>query len=114
MSDSCIFCKILARQIPSSIIAENDYVFVLKDIAPKAPIHYLIIPKKHISDIASLTQDDKLIAASILYMAQHLSKTVDGAQSFKLINNNGTSVGQSVFHIHFHFLAGSRLTAFSV
>lgn len=105
----CIFCKILRQEIPAEIIASNDHVFVIKDRAPKAPFHFLIIPKKHISDISSLTLDDTVIAAELLFMAQHLSKTIPGTQEFRLVSNNGSGVGQSVFHIHFHFLAGKKL-----
>lgn len=103
---SCIFCKIIARQIPAKIIAENDDILVVNDIAPKASIHYLILPKKHHASVADLADEDALIAGKMLLMARDLSKTLPGNQAFKLIMNNGAAVGQSVFHIHCHFLAG--------
>lgn len=106
---TCIFCKIMSKEIPAQIIAENDNVLVVKDIAPKAPIHFLIIPKKHITDVSQLKSEDRDYAADLLMMAAQLSKTQEGASSFRLVNNNGASVGQSVFHIHVHFLAGQAM-----
>lgn len=102
----CIFCKIISGVIPSKRIYESDDVIVIVDITPKAPIHYLIIPKKHVSDIQSCDQNDQAMLGSILFAAQELSKALVGNRDFKLVSNNGRSVGQSVFHLHFHFLAG--------
>ena len=109
MNHDCIFCKIIANQIPSKRIQETDDIIVIADIAPKAPIHYLIIPKKHIKNIQSCTDIDQAMLGKILLMAKTLSQQLSGNQEFKLIANNGASVGQSVFHLHFHFLAGKSL-----
>ncbi len=106
MSVDCIFCKIIKKQIPASVIAENERIIVIKDISPQAPIHYLIIPKQHIVDIGNLTEEDREIAADLLMMAQELSHINIDHRSFKLVNNNGPLAGQMVFHIHIHFLAG--------
>lgn len=106
----CVFCKILRQEITAEIVASNDTVFVIRDIAPKAPLHFLIIPKKHIADISALTAQDQKIAADLLLMAQNLSSVIPGAQEFRLVSNNGASIGQSVFHIHLHFLAGKKLS----
>lgn len=114
MSSNCVFCKILNQEIPATIIAQNDTVFVIKDIHPQAPLHYLIIPKKHVADLTHIQPEDRDCVADILFMAQQLSQTLPNARQFKLIANNGPAVGQSVLHLHFHFLAGIKSNSFSV
>ena len=109
MNHDCVFCKIVAGQIPSKKIQETDDLIVIKDLHPQAPIHYLIIPKKHIKNVQSCSQQDQATLGSIFLMAQKLSVDLPGPQEFKLISNNGASVGQSVFHMHIHFLAGNSL-----
>lgn len=109
MSDaSCIFCKIINREIKSEIIQENDQVVVVKDINPKAPVHYLIIPKKHFENLLTF-DDDKEVACAVMAMARDLGKALDKPQAFNVISNNGAEVGQSVFHMHWHFLSGSHI-----
>lgn len=106
-STNCIFCKIIAHQVPSKVIAETEDIIVIDNIAPKTPIHYLIIPKKHIADINALTQEDTSLVGEMVLMAKTLSEKLPlGSQHFRLSVNNGTGAGQSVFHLHFHFLAG--------
>lgn len=106
MNQDCIFCKIISGQIPSKKIYETDDLIVIQDIAPKAPVHYLVVPKKHIKNLQSCSLEDQALLGSILLMTQTLSKQLPGNQEFKLVSNNGASVGQSVFHLHMHFLAG--------
>lgn len=106
---SCIFCKIISQEIPATIITENDQVIVIKDRSPKSPIHYLIIPKVHRDDMSHFSKEDSGIAAALLLMAAQLGKEI---KSYRLIMNNGTSVGQSVFHAHMHFLAGKTMDDF--
>ncbi len=110
MKNECVFCKIIAGDMPAQIVAENAEVIVIKDISPRAPLHYLIIPKKHVPDIRSLAPDDRHLAGSLLMMAQELSEQDPHAREFRLVSNNGATVGQVVFHIHIHFLAGKVLS----
>jgi histidine triad (HIT) family protein len=112
IDQSCIFCNIIRREIPSKVIAENNDVLVIQDIAPKAPVHYLIIPKIHIKDIKSLDEAHASVAGSILLMARDISANLSGSGSFRLLANTGADVGQSVFHLHFHFLSGKKMLDF--
>ena len=112
MASHCIFCKIIARELPSTIVAENDSVIVIKDIAPKTPTHLLIIPKKHIADLRDVQSADTMMLADMLLMAQELSKKIEHPGAFRLLFNNGPEVGQAVLHMHAHFLAGKRFTDF--
>ena len=109
---NCIFCKIITQEILTPIVAQNDEVIAIKDIAPKAPVHYLIIPKKHIKDVVSVSQQDEAIAGKIFALAQELAVGLSGSQSFRLILNNGRDSGQSVFHLHTHFLSGKKMLDF--
>ena len=116
MSDSsCIFCKIIQKQIPSKIIKENEHVLVIEDISPKAPIHYLILPKKHVININYLKDEDSQIAWEVLKMTRDIAKEIqsklgqENKLDFNLISNNGSGAGQSVFHMHWHFISGKNL-----
>jgi len=112
MSDNCIFCKIINKVTPSTIIKENDDVIVIKDINPKAPVHYLIVPKKHFSDIRDLQDYNVILSGKLLLMAKELSHDLLDSQSFRLVSNNGKESGQCVFHFHIHFLAGKQMSDF--
>lgn len=110
--NDCIFCKIIAKQIPSEIIAETEDILVIKDIAPKASVHYLILPKKHVKDVSSLEAGDCCIGGKMFKMAQILGQNLTQKKDFRLIVNNGYGAGQRVFHLHMHFLAGESLFEF--
>ncbi|HVX00643.1 MAG TPA: HIT domain-containing protein [Candidatus Babeliaceae bacterium] len=106
----CIFCKIIRREAPATIMGENDDIIAIKDINPKAPIHFLIIPKKHIKDINSLELDDYKIVPQLIFAAQKMAQDIPEAYNFKFLINNGYSAGQRVFHLHAHFLAGQTFS----
>mgnify|MGYP000701639272 CR=1 FL=1 len=108
--EDCIFCKIVSGDMKSQIVDADDSVIVIKDIHPQAPVHYLIIPKKHVRDLSDL--DDPVVAADILLMANKLANQLPGDRACKLISNNGRDAGQSVFHFHMHFLSGKKMDAF--
>ncbi len=109
MSHACIFCSIIAKNVPAEILAENEHCVVIKDIAPKAPIHYLIIPKKHIVNLFDITPEDGAILQAMLFMAQQVGITLLKNQGFTLLANNGAQAGQTVFHMHYHIISGKIL-----
>ncbi len=104
---NCIFCKIITKKIPASVIAENDDIIVIEDRAPQAPIHYLIIPKNHIENVLFFQKGDCCYAAKMFSMVQKVAKDKQ-LEDVKLIINNGYKAGQRVFHLHMHFLAGKE------
>lgn len=110
MHTDCVFCKIIAGELPAQIIAETDDILVIKDLYPKASIHYLIIPKQHYKDLSEL--DDCCMSSGMLQMARHISSSNPDAGEYRLLVNNGYAVGQRVFHLHMHFLAGARVPEF--
>lgn len=110
LHQSCVFCSIIRGEIPATKIYENDKLIVIKDIAPKAPVHLLIIPKIHVPDVAALTEADAVFAAAMLLVTAELKKQLTGSHAFRLIANTGADVGQSVFHVHFHFLSGKMMS----
>ncbi len=110
MSDDCIFCKIIAKDIPGDVVYADDYVTAFRDIQPVAPTHILIVPNKHIPSINELTEDDAHLLAKMNLAAQQIAKGEGVAEDgYRLIINNGLDAGQIVFHIHMHLLAGKKL-----
>ena len=105
----CIFCKIINGELPSKKIYEDDLVYVFEDIAPAAPIHYLIIPKEHIPSAKEITSENSHIIAHIYEVVAKLAKDLKLEDGFRIVNNCGEMAGQTVFHIHFHLLAGRKL-----
>ncbi|MBQ6757927.1 MAG: histidine triad nucleotide-binding protein [Selenomonadaceae bacterium] len=111
MSD-CIFCKIAAGEVPSQKVYEDDTVIAFKDLSPKAPIHVLIVPKKHIQSIAHFQAEDKELAAHIFVdVVPKLAADFGVADAgFRLTINTGKDGGQTVPHLHVHFLAKRQMT----
>jgi len=105
MQQDCIFCEIISGQIQSKIILQTDLSIVVQDIAPQARIHYLVVPKKHVKDLATCTEQDSALLADLMLIPAKLSAQIDEQVAFKLITNNGYAAGQRVFHLHFHFIA---------
>ncbi len=106
----CLFCKIISKKISSEILFENDDVLVFKDINPQAPIHFLIVPKKHISTINDLQQEDEKITGKIILTAQSLAKQENiDENGYRLVFNCNSNGGQEVYHIHLHLLGGRQM-----
>jgi histidine triad (HIT) family protein len=109
MTGACIFCRIGARESPAEIEYEDEEVVAFKDIYPKAPIHLLIIPKRHIESLAVLEEADSALLGKCLLVARKLGEAYGVAQRGYRVNCNcGPEGGQVVYHLHFHFLAGRR------
>lgn len=103
----CIFCKIVKGEIPCTKVYEDEDVLAFDDINPIAPVHTLVIPKKHIENISSLTDKDNTIVAAVMSGVREVAQ-IKGItdKGYRVISNNGTGAGQEVFHMHFHVLGG--------
>jgi histidine triad (HIT) family protein len=111
MSD-CIFCKIVEGSIPSTKVYEDEQVLAFRDIQPLAPIHVLIIPKKHIPTMNDVEEQDGALIASIFAAARRIAKELGVEESgYRLVNNVNADGGQVVYHLHIHLLGGQKLGA---
>jgi len=107
---SSVFAKIIQKEIPAKIEFENEGILAFHDIAPQAPVHILIIPKKEIPDLQSVQPEDYPLIAEIVEVAQTLAKKLGIEKGYRLVTNNGSEAGQEVFHLHFHLLGGRQLS----
>ncbi|MFV2060192.1 MAG: histidine triad nucleotide-binding protein [Gammaproteobacteria bacterium] len=107
---ACLFCKIINKEIPSDIIYEDQDILGFNDVNPQAPIHALFIPKKHISTVNDFSDTETLIAGKLIMAAQHYASNISVADNgYRLVMNCNNDGGQTVYHIHCHFLAGRQL-----
>mgnify|MGYP004596075927 FL=1 len=108
--ENCIFCKIINGEIPSEKVYEDDSVLAFKDINPAAPIHILVIPKKHIESLLKLQDEDMELVGKLHKVINKLAKQLDiEKEGFRVIVNCGKDAGQEVMHLHYHVLAGKKL-----
>lgn len=107
--NDCLFCKIAAGEIPSKTVYEDNVCFAFYDIAPQAPTHFLVIPKKHIGSVTEVNAENSEIVAHIFEVIAKLAKEL-GLESYRVVSNVGEQAGQSVFHLHFHVLSGRDMT----
>jgi histidine triad (HIT) family protein len=106
----CLFCKIVAREIPATVVHETDRTLAFRDISPQAPVHVLVIPKAHHTDLAGLVEADPALAGEVLATAAAVAKAEGlAADGYRLIVNSGRHAGQVVFHVHAHVLGGTPL-----
>jgi histidine triad (HIT) family protein len=106
---NCIFCQIIEKKIQSKIIHEDDYAVAFEDINPQAPFHSLIVPKKHIVDIHSITVADRELIGHLFFVARSIaSRQGLEKRGYRMVINNGRGAGQTVFHLHLHLLSGRR------
>jgi len=102
----CIFCKIIARQIPSQFVYEDEIAVVFQDINPQAPTHVLIVPKKHVADLSACGDADQALLGRLQRVAAVVAEKAGIASGYRLLTNKGRSAGQSVDHLHYHLLGG--------
>ena len=107
----CLFCQIDKGEIPAEKVYDGEEVYAIKDINPQAPTHLLIIPKKHFTSLLDMEEEDERLLGATLNVGKHLAKKMNLESSgFRIVLNTGSGAGQSVFHIHFHLLAGRPMT----
>lgn len=112
MSDApCLFCRIARHEIPATIVYEDDEVLAFQDIAPKAPVHLLIIPKRHVDGLQVMSEADTgIMAALFACLVRLAAKTGVAASGYRAVVNSGRDGGQTVFHLHLHLLGGRPLS----
>jgi histidine triad (HIT) family protein len=104
-----IFGKIIAGELPCEKVFENDAVIAFKDIAPVAPVHILIVPKKEIANLQALREEDYPLMGEIVSVAQKLAEEYGISEGYRLLTNCGKEAGQTVFHLHFHLIGGRQI-----
>ena len=108
--DGCLFCKIVAGQIPSTKVYEDEQVLAFRDIAPQAPTHILVIPKAHIPSVAGITGENSGLVAHIFEVIAQVAEAEGLVNGYRVVSNCGPDAGQTVHHLHFHILGGRELT----
>lgn len=109
MSD-CLFCKIIAGEIPSTKVYEDDTVFAFRDINPMAPTHVLVVPKTHIADCNGVSPENSAVVAHIFEVIPKIAQAEGLTGGYRVVSNCGSDAGQTVQHLHFHILGGKQLT----
>jgi len=109
MSADCLFCRIVAREIPATLVHETDRVLAFRDISPQAPVHVVVIPKDHHADLGALTAADPALAAEVLAAVADVARAEGLTAGFRTVLNTGADGGQTVFHVHAHVLGGRGL-----
>ncbi len=104
---ACLFCRIVQGEIPSNTVYQDEQVLAFRDINPQAPVHILVVPKEHLTDLRDLSEENQSLAGHILYVASQLAER-EGlrARGYRVVANTGEAAGQTVPHLHFHLLGG--------
>ncbi|HIZ54689.1 MAG TPA: histidine triad nucleotide-binding protein [Firmicutes bacterium] len=105
----CVFCKIIAGEIPSNKIYEDETVYAFYDIQPEAPVHFLVVPKQHISGPSAVHEDNCAVVGHIYAVISHLAQELGLSNGYRVVTNCGNDGGQTVPHLHFHVLGGRSL-----
>ena len=107
--ENCLFCKIVAGDIPSTKVYEDELVLAFRDIAPQAPTHILVIPKAHIGSVAEITAENSAVVAHIFEVIAKVAAQEGLTEGYRVVSNCGAHAGQTVHHLHFHILGGKQL-----
>ncbi|HVN76972.1 MAG TPA: histidine triad nucleotide-binding protein [Thermoanaerobaculaceae bacterium] len=108
--DGCVFCKVAAGTVPARILFEDDHVVAFHDISPRAPVHVLVIPRRHIESLAETNDTDRELLATLLVAAAEVARRTGIAETgYRVVTNAGAEAGQTVPHLHLHVLGGRRL-----
>jgi histidine triad (HIT) family protein len=111
MSDDCLFCRILKKEIPSKAVYEDDMVYAFEDINPQAPVHILIIPKKHIKSLNEVTKNDEVVLSALFEASRKIAKEKNVAETgYRVVFNVNRDAGMAVDHLHLHFLGGRAMS----
>ena len=108
---NCIFCKIIAGEIPSQCVYEDDFVYAFRDITPQAPVHILVVPREHVASVAELTAENSYLVAKCYEAIAKIASSEGLDDGYRVITNSGKAAGQTVFHLHFHLLGGKPMGA---
>jgi histidine triad (HIT) family protein len=109
--EDCIFCRIVNKELPSKVVYEDEKSLAFKDINPQAPVHILVIPKKHIRSLVESTDSDKELLGHLTQVARDIANENSlSTKGFRLVLNSGLEAGQSVWHFHFHLLGGRKMS----
>ena len=106
---NCLFCKIIAGEIPSAKVYEDELVYAFRDIAPQAPTHVLVVPKAHMEDVNAVTAENSAVIAHIFEVIPQIAKAEGLENGYRVVSNCGADAGQTVQHLHFHILGGKKL-----
>ncbi|MCR4400672.1 MAG: histidine triad nucleotide-binding protein [Syntrophomonadaceae bacterium] len=101
----CLFCRIASRELSSDLVFEDEQLVAIRDINPVAPVHVLLIPKRHVGSLAEVAEGDAGLLGHLQLVASRLAREL-GLDSYRVVNNCGAAAGQSVFHLHYHLLGG--------
>lgn len=110
MSEETLFTRIINREIPADIVYEDEHCIAIKDIAPKAPTHLLLIPKKPLARLVDAGEEDKALLGHLMLAAGEIARQAGVGEAFRLIVNNGADAGQTVFHLHLHLLGNKEFS----
>ena len=106
--DSCVFCRIISGEIPSQKVWESERLYAFRDAQPQAPTHLLVVPRKHVTSLAAAGADDAAVLGELQLAAGEIARK-NHLDSFRYVTNAGADAGQSVFHLHYHLLAGRKM-----